>query len=167
MIKHSTIDYVKFDEIDPEELIPLLNRQKLRAHLIDHALFDRAMVESWIAGKNATDATCGCKVRAVLVNAQLAGWCGIQFEEGNYEMAIVLDERQWGVGIRIFQDMLLWAKGFNHKTVVIHLLHTRPDYKFLRKLATNVYQTKLHGSRFTTYEIDVNKCCRKFTALCQ
>ncbi|WP_019868216.1 hypothetical protein [Methylovulum miyakonense] len=66
----NTIEYVKFVELDPAEFIPLLNKEKLRKHLIDHELFDVELVKSWIASKIEVDAS-GCKVRAVLVNANL------------------------------------------------------------------------------------------------
>ncbi len=152
----NTIEYVKFVELDPAEFIPLLNKEKLRKHLIDHALFDVELVKSWIASKIEVDAFDGCKVRAVLVNANLAGWCGIQLEDGKYEVAIVIDESYWGIGVKIFQDIMVWAKDFNHKTVFIHFLYTRPEYKFLRKIAKNVSQSELYGSQFTTYELEVD-----------
>jgi hypothetical protein len=151
----STIEFIKFEAVDPSEFIPLLNKDKLREHLIGHDLFDLKMVNSWIASKIEVDALGGCKVRAVLVDANLAGWCGIQLEDGKYEVAIVIDERYWGVGIKIFKEVMVWAKSFNHKTVFIHFLHTRPEYKFLSKIAKNVYQSELLGSKFTTYELEV------------
>ena len=151
----NTIEYVKFEEVDPAEFIPLLNKEKLREHLIVHELFDVKLVKSWIASTIEVDASSGCKVRAVLVDENLAGWCGIQLEDGKYEVAIVIDEGYWGVGVKIFQEIMVWAKYFNHKTVYIHFLHTRPEYKFLRKIAKNVYQSELLGSKFTTYELEV------------
>ncbi len=51
---------------------------------------------------------------------------------------------------------MVWAKDFNHKTVFIHFLYTRPEYKFLRKIAKNVSQSELYGSQFTTYELEVD-----------
>lgn len=151
----STIEYIKFEEVNPSEFIPLLNKDKLREHLIDHHLFDLELVKSWMASKIEVDASNGCKVRAILIDANLAGWCGIQLENGKYEIAIVIDESYWGVGIKIFQEIMVWAKGLNHKTVYIHLLHTRPEYKFLRKISRTVYQSELLGSKFTTYELEV------------
>lgn len=151
----STIEYVKFEEVDPTEFVFLLNKEKLRKHLVDHELFDVELAKSWMAGKMEVDASSGCKVRAVLVNSDLAGWCGIQLEDGKYEIAIVIDESYWGIGVKIFQDIMVWAKGFNHKTVFVHFLHTRPEYKFFRKISKNVYQSELLGSKFTTYELEV------------
>lgn len=151
----STIEYVKFEDVDPTEFIPLLNKEKLREHFVAHALFDVTLVKAWMAGKIEVDASRGCKVRAVLVNANLAGWCGIQREDGKYEIAIVIDESYWGIGVKIFHEVMAWASYFNHQTVFIHFLNTRPDYKFLRKIARNVYQSELLGSKFTTYELEV------------
>jgi hypothetical protein len=141
----STIEYIKFEEVDPSQFIPLLNKDKLREHLIGHNLFDLELVNSWMAGKIAIDGSSGCKVRAVLVDSNLAGWCGIQLEVGKYEVALVIDESYWGAGIKIFQEILVWAKSFNHKTVFIHFLYTRPEYKFLRKIAKTVYQSERRG----------------------
>lgn len=151
----STIKYIKFEEVDSTEFIPLLNKDKLREHLISHDLFDLELVKSWMVSKIEVDACSGCKVRAILVENNLAGWCGIQFENGKYEVAVVIDESYWGLGIKIFQEVMAWAKDFNHETVFIHLFHTRPEYRFLRKIAKNVYQSELLGGKFTTYELEV------------
>ena len=147
--------YVKLDQLDPAGFLPLLNKQKIRTHLVDHQLFDEETVRIWLMGKVEMDATPGCNVRAVLVNQQLAGWCGIQFEEGKYGIALVLDDAHWGLGRQIFGDLMGWAKQLGHKTVFIQLLHTRPEYRFLRKIAKNVYESRLLGNKFTTYELAV------------
>lgn len=91
-----------------------------------------------------------------MVDKQLAGWCGIQREDGKYEIAIVIDDRYWGLGKKVFREMLGWAREFGHKTIYIHFLYTRPEYRFLRKISKNVYESVLMGSKFTTYELEVN-----------
>ncbi|OUS36941.1 GNAT family N-acetyltransferase, partial ['Osedax' symbiont bacterium Rs2_46_30_T18] len=48
------------------------------------------------------------------------------------------------------------AQGFGHDEIYIHFLHTRPQYKFLRKVAKKVYETQLLGNTFTTYQLTVN-----------
>ena len=149
------IEYIKLDEVNPKEFVLLLNKQKIRKHLIDHQLFDIETVKAWIETKIEVDSSKGCKVRAIVVNQQLAGWCGIQLEDGKYEMAIVIDNNYWGLGRKIFREIMVWAKEFGHKTVFIHFLYTRPEYKFLRKISKNVYESELFGNKFTTYEIAV------------
>lgn len=151
------IEYRKLDEIEPTDFLPLLNKPTTRAHLIDHELFEAVSAKEWIQGKLDVDALPGCRVRAILVDKQLAGWCGIQLQDGNYEVAIVIGDRYWGIGKKVFQEVLGWAKAFGHKTVYLHLLHTRPEYRFLRKISKNVFESELMGRKFTTYELEVNR----------
>ena len=151
----SRLSYSVLAAVDPADLLPTLNKRAVRAHLIDHPRFDAATAAEWLAGKLAVDATPGCRVRAVLVDGELAGWCGIQFENGQYELAIVLDDAHWGIGPRVFREMMGWARELGHETVCIHFLHTRPAYRFLRKMARRVHESEWLGSRFTTYELAV------------
>ncbi len=150
------IKYQKLNRANPDDLLSLLNKQKIREHLVEHVLFDSDSLMDWINAKVDVDAINGCKVRAINYNDQLAGWCGIQLEDGHYELAIIIDEQFWGVGKTVFQDMMGWAKELGHNEVFIHFLHTRPDYKFLHKIAKSVFETEMLGSKFTTYQLAVN-----------
>jgi len=151
------IEYVRLDEVDPAGLATLLNRKKIREHLIDHRLFTVDTVKQWVRKKLEEGALPGCTVRAILADHQLAGWCGLQLAENKYEIAIVIDESHWGLGVRIFHDVMGWARDLGHEEVLIHLLHTRPEYRFLRKIAKNVYKSEILGNEFTTYELAVRK----------
>ena len=150
------LEYVKFDEIDLKYFKDLLNKQIIREHLIEHELFDLNSVDSWIKEKIEINNIQGCRVRGIYSNSDLAGWCGIQLEKGKYEIAIVLDDRFWGIGKSVFVEMMGWAKEFGHDEVFIHFLHTRPEYRFLRKVSKNVYETVLLGHKFTTYQLVVD-----------
>ncbi len=150
------IEYIKLNEINSSEFLPLLNKKKIREHLIEHRLFDAATVKAWQEAKIEVDSIQGCKIQAILVDKKLAGWCGIQLENKQYEIAIVLDDCYWGYGRKIFREIMVWAKDLGHKTVYIHFLHTRPEYKFLRNISKNVYKSELLGSKFTTYELAVD-----------
>jgi len=150
------LEYVKFDNINADDFIPFLNNPRIREHLIKHDLFDSASVRLWIEEKIKVNNINGCKVRGIYSNNTLAGWCAIQYEKGQYEIAIVLDDTFWGLGKTIFNDIMLWAKTLGHNEVFIHLLHTRPEYKFLRKISKDIFVTELMGNKFTTYQLTVN-----------
>jgi len=150
------IKYIKLSNSNPNDFLSFLNKQKIREHLIEHEPFDLNSVTAWINSKGDVDAIEGCRVRAITCNDQLVGWCGIQLEDGKYEIAIVIDEQFWGLGKTVFQDMMGWAKEFGHNEVFIHFLHSRPAYKFLQKIATKVFETEMLGSKFTTYQLAVN-----------
>ncbi len=149
------IEYVKFNTIRPEVFLPLLNKLKVREHLIEHELFTIETAAAWIESKLEVDANHGCKVRAINVDNQFVGWCGIQLEDGKYELAIVIDDTSWGLGVKIFYELMNWAKAIGHKEVYIHFLHTRPKYKFLERLSKRVYESELFGSKFNTYQLAV------------
>ncbi len=154
------LSYLHFDALNPSDFLPLLNNPDNRKHLIEHTLFTADSAKAWLDGKIAEDAIPGCRVRAILCDRALAGWCAIQFQNGEYEMAIMLDKKFWGLGRQVFHEMMAWADELRHDQLVIHFLHTRPEYKFLQKIASKVYETEIFGETFTSYKIDVEACWR-------
>jgi len=157
----STLEYTSLSKINPDDFICLLNKNRIRAHLIKHELFNMDTVHLWIKDKLKIDSIRGCRVRAVLSNNQLIGWCGIQLENEKHEVAIVIDDKHWGIGKAVFLEIICWAKGFGHNELLLHFHHTRPEYKFLRKISKNVYQSECLGSKFTTYQIALDKLVEK------
>ncbi|WP_370979500.1 N-acetyltransferase [Agaribacterium sp. ZY112] len=152
----NNIEFLPFSQVVPKDLLSVVNEDSLRTHLIDHAYFDERSLLAWMADKINTDASTGCRIRAVYIGGSLAGWCGIQPDTKGFELAIVISQRFWGFGIRIFKTLMLWAKELGHQEVLFHLLETRPEYKALNKLATKVDKTELAGRSFTTYYIAVS-----------
>lgn len=150
-----SIKYVKFDDIEPEKFIPILNEESIRNHLIAHDFFDAQSISKWIKEKIACDAMSKCRVRAVYIDNVLAGWCGIQQDDADYEIAIVLSKASWGIGTSIFRDLVSWSKELGHKEILIHLLETCPAYKFLKRISTRVRRTKKFGRDFLTYHVPV------------
>jgi len=147
------IKYVNFSEVNPDDFLVLLNKQKIRKHLIQHDLFDDDSINDWINEKLEIDSRTDCKIRAVVLNDQLKGWCGIQIDGDHYEMAIVIDGSLWGAGKSIYAEVMSWAKSLGHDEITIHLLDSRPEYKFLRKLAKNVSTSEHFGRKFITYHL--------------
>lgn len=151
----NSIEYRALNQVDPAPLLSLLHKERVRSHLINHQRFDSKSLQLWIKTKIEMDATPGCRVRAIVVDGQCIGWCGIQHDNGEYEIAAVLDDSHWGLGRKIFRDLMAWAKELGHKTVSIHFLHTRPEYKFLKKIAQSVHESQILGNKFTTYTLAV------------
>ena len=156
MGKHDKpMKFIPLHEVRAEDLLPLLNDETLRKHLIDHPPFDTARVRAWMDEKRRIDALPGCRVRAVLIDGALVGWCGLQPDDEGVEIAIVIARVGWGRGMAIFHEMMGWARSMGHQEVVFHLLGTRPLYKSLARRATRVTKTALSGHPFTTYYFSV------------
>ncbi|AVP94118.1 GNAT family N-acetyltransferase [Aeromonas rivipollensis] len=147
--------FIPLGEVRAEDFLPLVNDETLRKHLIDHPSFELVTVRRWMEEKMAIDALPGCRVRAVLIDGRLAGWCGLQPDEEGVEIAIVIARAGWGRGLAIFSEMMGWARSMGHQEVVFHLLGTRPLYKSLARRATRVTKTTLSGHPFTTYYFSV------------
>lgn len=148
------IEYVNLSECNSDELIAILNSEDVRKHLMPHDPFDHESLVNWIKQKNACDELAGCRVRGILINQQLAGWCGIQDDELGYEIGIVLAKPFWGYGKLIFETMRAWAREFGHSEVIIHLHESRPSYKFLSKLSKNkITKSTISGSQFNSYHV--------------
>lgn len=149
------ISYVAIEGLNRNELMSILNKASVREHLVSHEQFDELLLDDWVAEKVIVNSTKGCRVQGIKVNEVVAGWCGIQFENGSFELAIVLDEKYWGMGVRVFKDVMAWASELGHSKVVLHLLNTRPGYVFLEKMANRVYESTLFGQKYTSYELRV------------
>ena len=150
------ITYPRLDAIDAEELLPLLNSHRVRQHLIAHPLFTLSSLQQWLVEKQHVDATPGCRVRAIALNDELIGWCGIQRENDEYELAVVIGEQGWGVGKAVFLELMDWARAMGHREVAINFFHTRRPYRFLIKRAISVRQVELLGASFTRYQLAVD-----------
>lgn len=150
------VKYVDLERVDPKVLSDILNEERVRKHLVKHELFNAISIKEWIQNKIDIDNVKGCRVRAVLYRSRLAGWCGIQKENNEYEIAIVLGKSYWGIGKQIFRDVLLWTREFDHEYILIHFHHTRPEYKYLKRISSKVFETKMLNDQFTTYQIGLD-----------
>ncbi|SET67765.1 hypothetical protein SAMN05216326_1606 [Nitrosomonas marina] len=93
----SEIEFLPLSEVNPEDLMVLLNEDSLRTHLIDHPYFDSTSIQAWMEDKIKTNAIQGCRIRIVLLDGELAGWCGIQPDNNGFELAIVISQKFWGI----------------------------------------------------------------------
>jgi len=157
----SEIEFLLFDQVSPEDFMAVLNEESLRKHLISHPYFDAASLQSWMESKIKLDAVRGCRIRAVYIGGALAGWCGIQPDANGFELAIVIAQKYWGYGIRIFKTLMCWADELGHEEILFHLLESRPEYKALNKISTQVHKTEQSGRCFTTYHVSVGRECGK------
>ena len=149
------IEFVSFGSVEPVDMLAVLNQDELRKHLVDHDYFDAESIQAWMKQKLEIETQAGCRVRVVIIDGALAGWCGIQPDGNNFEIAIVISKRFWGSGISIFKTLMRWARELGHHEIVFHLLDSRPEYKALTKIATKVQSTQLLGRCFTTYYVPV------------
>ena len=147
--------YFPFDQIDALELIPVLNESSVRNHLVTHPRFDAANIFQWVESKRECDRLPGCCSRVIVMDGKPVGWCGIQPDADDFELAMVLSRACWGIGPSVFRTLCAWAGELGHSSVMIHLLETRPEYRFLARKAVAVGHRTMLGRRFNSYRIAV------------
>ncbi len=92
------MEFKLFGDVSAEDFLPLVNDETVRKHLIDHPPFDAASVRVWMDDKIRIDMLPGCRVRALVIDGALVGWCGIQPDGEGVEIAIVIATAGWGGG---------------------------------------------------------------------
>ncbi|VFB10255.1 Uncharacterised protein [Aeromonas salmonicida] len=90
------MEFKLFGDVSAEDFLPLVNDETVRKHLIDHPPFDAASVRVWMDDKIRIDMLPGCRVRALVIDGALVGWCGIQPDGEGVEIAIVIAKAGWG-----------------------------------------------------------------------
>lgn len=153
----SEIEFLCFNQVNPEDLMEIVNEDSLRTHLVDYPYFDTTSLQAWMEDKIEVDSMPGCRIRVVYIGGVIAGWCGIQPDDNGFELAIVISQKFWGFGIPIFKTLMCWANELEHKEILFHLLESRPEYKALNKMSTRVHKTEQLGRCFTTYHVPVGK----------
>ncbi len=139
-----------------EEWLALLNSDLVRKHLLPHPCFTPETLKSWLQSKTNEDQKPGCRVRAIHSDGKLVGWCGIQFESGSYELALVLAPNYWGHGREVVTQLKKWAQELGHKQLLAHLPQTRPQTNALERIfGAPVAVTHIQGHIFNTYRIEI------------
>ncbi len=150
------LTYHNIDSSSTEDWLELLNSDLVRKHLVQHPVFTTDTVTIWLKSKIKVDQEPYCKVRAIQSDGKLIGWCGIQLESGEYELALVLSPKFWGHGREVMKQVKLWAKELGHTQLFAHLPQTRPQSKALESLfGKPIRASNIQGNNFNTYRIEI------------
>ena len=127
-------------------------RRRIREHLTGHELFTVDRVKHWIRTKMRRAPGKACR-EALLVAGLPAGVLYSLMETD--EIAIVIDENQWGLGPRIFRDVMDGPRCSAMRRCSCICCIPGLNTDSLRRIARKVYTTELLGDRYTTYELMV------------
>ncbi|WP_404460830.1 GNAT family N-acetyltransferase [Providencia rettgeri] len=121
------IQFLRLPQIPTAEIIALNTHPLVLKHMpLGDALFDEAFCRNWVAGKEQHWSQYGYGVWAFVIDGQFAGWGGLQNENGDAGLALVLHPVFWGEGKRIAVQMIQKAfSSLNIDSLTIHLPLTR------------------------------------------
>ena len=113
----------RLTEVDPADLIELMNDSRVRRHMpLAAGSFGGDDCAGWVAAKEAMWRDHGYGPWAFLVDGVFAGWGGLQPEGNDVDLALVLRPAFWGHGRAIAERVLAEAfgpLGFDDVTVLL------------------------------------------------
>ncbi len=123
------LEFKRLSEIDPSKFIALHTDPRVKRHmpLMDEG-FDEAACAAWIELKESMWRDHGFGPWAFLVDGEFAGWGGLQPEQGDADLGLVLHPDFWGKGKVIYDEIIRRAfaeMGFESITVLLPLTRTR------------------------------------------
>jgi len=106
------IGFTRLAEVAPADIVALHADPRVRRHLpLAGDDFDEAACLRWIADKEGQWTRNGFGPWAIRIDGRFAGWGGLQLEDGDVDLALVLSPPYWGHGRAICREILNFAFG--------------------------------------------------------
>jgi [ribosomal protein S5]-alanine N-acetyltransferase len=101
------LEFKHLTQINPDDIIVLNNPPEvLRQIPPGSPNLDHEKCLKWVTQKEAQWAQYGYGPWAFVINNKFAGWGGLQFEEGEADLALVLHPDYWGTGKIIYDEIV-------------------------------------------------------------
>lgn len=131
-----TTELKRLTEVDSSEIIELMNNPLVRRHMpLATSCFGESDCEEFIAAKERLWKEDGYGPWAFVVDGQFVGWGGLQRENGEADLGLVLHPDHWGLGKILYSEIIRRAFGeMGFEAVTVLLPPTRKNIKGLLRL---------------------------------
>ncbi|MBL4708176.1 MAG: GNAT family N-acetyltransferase [Flavobacteriales bacterium] len=123
------IEFKQLSEVEKIDIIKLMNNQLVRKQMpLFKGDFNEQICDQFITAKKALWIEHGYGPWAFIVDDQFAGWGGLQAEDGDADLALVLHPNYWGIGKALYKEIINRAFGemrLKSITVLFPLSRTR------------------------------------------
>jgi len=150
------LEFKNLCDIDCAEIIALNTHPLVRRQMpLSDENFGEEECREWVAGKEAQWDQYGYGPWAFMLDGKFAGWGGLQCENGDADLGIVLHPDYWGMGRMIFDEIIRRAFGeMGFESVTILLPPTRTRVKGILRLGFQPDgEVDLFGERFIRYRL--------------
>lgn len=150
------LEFKRLKEIDCAEIIALNTNPLVRRQMpLSDDNFDEAVCQAWVQGKEQQWEDYGYGPWAFMVDGKFAGWGGLQYENGDADLGLVLHPKYWGMGKTIYKEVIrraFWEMGF--ESVTILLPPTRKRIKGIFRLGFQADgEVEIDGKQFMRYRL--------------
>ncbi|MCG7630413.1 GNAT family N-acetyltransferase [Epibacterium sp. MM17-32] len=151
------IAFHRLSDIAPEEITAHMSDPRLRDHmpLLDGVRWDAATTEKFVAGKERCWAQDGLGHWAFVVGGRYVGWGGFEKEGDDWDFGLVLRPDAFGLGRRIADKALRFARKDPRIPYVTFLLPpSRRHLGALRRLgAEEIGMVPYQGAEFRKFRL--------------
>lgn len=151
------IEFKRLTEVDNSDIIELMNNHLVRRQmplLVDD--FSESVCNNFIAAKEQLWNDYGYGPWAFIVDGQFAGWGGLQPENGEADLGLVLHPNYWGIGKLLYNEIISRAFGeMGLKSVTVLFPPTRTRIKGLLRLGFREdSELEIGNERFIRYRLE-------------
>lgn len=153
------LQFKRLSEISYADLIELNNNPLvLRQMPLGRPDFDEVKCSAWVEQKESQWALNGYGPWAFIIDQKFAGWGGLQQEEGDADLAMVLHPNYWGFGKAIYDEIVRRAfEEMGLKSITILLPPTRTRVKGVLRLGFRQDgEINVDGCHFIRYRLLAN-----------
>lgn len=103
----TNIEFKRLPKIQKSDIIDLMNNNLVRRQMpLLQGEFTKEDCEKFVAGKEQLWSEHGYGPWAFVVDGQFAGWGGIQPDDGEADLALVLHSDYWGIGQTLYKEII-------------------------------------------------------------
>lgn len=106
------IAFKRLTEVDKKDIIDLMNNEKVRRQMpLFIGEFNEEICKKFILSKEQLWLLHGYGPWAFVLNNEFIGWGGLQPENGDADLALVLHPDHWGLGKHLYKEIVKRAFG--------------------------------------------------------
>ena len=150
------LEFKRMSEVDCAEYIALILNPLVRRQMpLTDDNSGQKECQDWIAGKEKQWEEHGYGPWAFIIDGIFVGWGGLQYENGEADLGIVLHPDYWGTGKIIYDEIIKRAFGeMKLESVIILFPPTRTRIKGILKLGFQVDGgVEIEGEQFIRYRL--------------
>lgn len=151
------LEFKKIAKIHKPEIINLMNNALVRRQMpLLKGYFGEEECEKFIDAKEGLWTKFGYGPWVFFVDGIFAGWGGLQPENGEADLALVLHPKYWGQGKKIYGEIIERAFGeMGLDSVTVLLPQTRTRVRALYRLGFQKDGSlEIHGECFKRYRLE-------------
>ena len=150
------IEKRKLKDVDKNLIIQLLNDPLVKRHMpLSVENFDEKQYINFIEAKDSIWKNFGFGPWAYFIDNKFVGWGGIQPDEGDFELALVLSPNYWGYGRHLYKELIKEAFSELHlESVTILFPPSRTRIKWIFKVGfIEEDQVSIDGKNFMRFRL--------------